>query len=109
MKVPGTSRFITAKTFEQHVQDIASAAHLRGVVLVKSDQIVGSVEAAVLCRALRAAHENTRSDFGRHDHVKRLANGISARLGVKGSVQVGRFAWSLITGYAAPRKLKVKA
>ncbi len=104
MNVTGTRRFITAKTFEHHVQDIASAAHLRGVVLLKSDQIVGSLAAADLCRTLRAAHENTRGQDAKHEHVKKMANSISLRLGARGSVQVSRTAWSFLTGYAAAQR-----
>ena len=38
------------KGFDFQVQDIASAAHLRGVVLMRGDTVVGSLEAADLCR-----------------------------------------------------------
>lgn len=100
---PGVGR---PKNFDAQVQDIASAAHLRGVVLMKGDAVVGSLEAAELCKGLRAAHENTRGQEGRHAHVVTLANGIAARLGVKGAVQVSNFAWNLIRGYAAARKIR---
>jgi hypothetical protein len=100
---PGVGR---PKTFDGVVQDIAAAGHARGIVLMKADTVVGSIEASDLCRALRAAHENTRGQEGRHDHVERLAFGIGARLGVKGAVQVARAAWNLIQGYAAARKVK---
>jgi len=98
---PGVGR---PKGFDQQVQDIASAAHVRGIVLMKGETVVGSLEAAVLCRTLRAAHENTRGQDQRHGHVETLANGIAARLGVQGAVQVSRFAWNLIQGYAAARR-----
>lgn len=100
---PGVGR---PKGFDQQVQDIASAAHARGIVLMKGEVVVGSLEAAELCRGLRAAHENTRGQEGRHDHVEKLAHGIALKLGVKGSVQVSRFAWNLISGYAAARKVR---
>jgi hypothetical protein len=100
---PGAGR---PKGFDQQVQDIASAAHLRGIVLMKGETVVGSVEAADLCKALRAAHENTRGQEGRHGHVVTLANGIAARLGAKGAVQVSNFAWTLIRGYANARKVR---
>lgn len=100
---PGVGR---PKNFDQQVQDIASAAHVRGIVLTKGDTVVGSLEAAELCKGLRAAHENTRGHDARHSHVRNLASGIAAKLGVKGAVQVSRFAWSLIQGYAAARKVK---
>lgn len=100
---PGVGR---PKSFDAQVQDIASAAHARGIVLMKGETVVGSLEAAELCRGLRAAHENTRGQEGRHDHVAALANGIALKLGVKGSVQVSRFAWNLIQGYAAARRMK---
>jgi hypothetical protein len=89
--------------FDGNVQCIASAAHLRGVILMRVDQVVGSLEAAELCRTLRAAHENTRGDAHRHEHVAQLANGIALRLGSKGAVQVSRSAWNLLQGYARPR------
>lgn len=103
---PGVGR---PKSFDQQVQDIASAAHVRGIVLMKGETVVGSLEAAELCRALRAAHENTRGHEGRHAHVRNLANGIALRLGVKGSVQVSRFGWNLIRGYADARRVRSEA
>lgn len=109
MNVTGTRRFVTAKTFDHHVQDIASAAHLRGVVLTKSEQVVGSLEAAILCRTLRAAHENTRGQDPKHEHVKKLALGITLRLGVRGSVQVTRTAWRFLTGYASAKRMRAGA
>lgn len=102
---PGAGR---PKGFDQQVQDIASAAHLRGIVLMKGETVVGSLEAADLCKALRAAHENTRGQDGRHGHVITLANGIAARLGAKGAVEVSNFAWTLIQGYAKARKVRAE-
>jgi hypothetical protein len=90
------------RSFDGNVQCIASAAHLRGVILMRVDQVVGSLEAAEPCRTLRAAHENTRGDAHRHDHVAQLANGIALRLGAKGAVQVSRSAWNLLVGYSRP-------
>lgn len=88
------------KSFDQEVQDIASAGHLRGVVLVASDRIVGSVEPALLCRTIRAAREQTRGQGGRYDQVARIVHSIALRLGVPGAVQVPRNIWSLLRGYA---------
>lgn len=92
------------KSFDQRVQDIASAAHARGVVLMRGDDVVGSVEAAELCNSLRAAHENTRGEPLKHAHAERLATGIALKLGARGAVQVSNFAWTLIKGYAAARR-----
>lgn len=103
---PGAGR---PKSFNTNVQDIASAAHGRGVVLLRSEVVVGSVEAKELCRILRAAHENTRGDDARHEHVEKLAHGIALRLGVKGAVQVSRSAMNLLSGYANARKSNRKA
>lgn len=94
---PGVGR---PKSFDAEVQDIASAAHRRGVVLVQSDRIVGAVEAAVLCRTLRTARERTRGDEPRHDQVARIAHTIALRLGAQGAVQVSRGHWNVLTGYA---------
>jgi len=97
------------KTFDTNVQDIASAAHLRGVVLMRQDQVVGLLEAAELCRTLRAAHAATRVGEGggtaetvavAHAHVEQIANSIAVRLGVRGAVVVTRSQWNLIGGYA---------
>ena len=98
---PGAGR---PRGFDANVQAIASAAHLRGVVLMRNDTVVGSLEAAVLCRQLRLAHETTRGDDGKHDHVERMANGIAVRLGVQGAVQVSRLAWNLLQGYGTPKR-----
>jgi len=92
------------KGFDSNVQAIASAAHLRGVVLMRNDQVVGALEAAELCRQLRLAHETTRGDDAKHDHVERLANGIAVKLGARGSVQVSRLCWNLLLGYGTPRR-----
>lgn len=94
---PGVGR---PKSFDALVQDIASAAHGRGVVLMKGDTVVGSLEAAELCEGLRAAHENTRGEPVKHGHVERMTSGIALRLGARGSVQVSRGAWNMISGYA---------
>jgi hypothetical protein len=96
---PGTGQ---PRDFDGNMQCIASAAHLRGVVLVRVDQVVGSLEAADLCRTIRAAHETTRGDAHRHEHVAQLANGIALKLGAKGAVQVSRSAWNLLVGYSRP-------
>lgn len=96
-------------TFDSNMQAVASAAHLRGVILMRSDQVVGALEAAELCRTLRAAHENTRGDDHRHKHVAQLAHGIAVRLGQKGAVQVSRSAWNLVVGYAKPKTGKGKS
>lgn len=98
---PGAGR---PKGFDSNVQAIASAAHLRGVVLVRNDQVVGSLEAAELCRQLRLAHETTRGDDAKHDHVERLANGIAVKLGARGSVQVSRLCWNLLLGYGTAKR-----
>lgn len=103
---PGAGR---PKGFDSNVQAIASAAHLRGVVLVRNDQVVGALEAAELCRQLRLAHETTRpgnpgGDAAKHDHVERLANGIAIKLGARGSVQVSRLCWNLLLGYGTAKR-----
>lgn len=100
MRVPPLDHERPPRAFGANVQCIASAAHLRGVVLLRGDTVVGSVEAAELCRTLRAAHEATRGDDRAHAHVERLAHGITLRLGVKGAVPVSRTAWGLIEGYS---------
>lgn len=98
---PGAGR---PMNFDSNVQAIASAAHLRGVVLMRNDQVVGSLEAAQLCRQLRLAHETTRAEAEKHDHVERLANGIAVKLGARGAVQVSRLTWNLLLGYGTPKK-----
>ena len=92
--------------FDGNVQTIAAAAHARGVVLTRRDVVAGSVEAAVLCRVLRAAHERTRGDATRHAHVEAMAAAIAHKLGAKGPVVVSQTAWNLIQGYAVstPRR-----
>jgi hypothetical protein len=94
------------KGFDTQVQDIASAAHLRGVVLMRGDTAVGSLEAADLCRTMRAAHENTRGLGPRHDQVRQIVNSIAIRLGSRGAVIVMRAQWNLLRGYAAAQRLK---
>lgn len=94
------------KGFDTQVQDIASAAHLRGVVLMRGDTVVGSLEAADLCRTMRAAHENTRGLGPRHDQVRQIVNSIAIRLGSRGAVIVMRAQWNLLTGYAKAKREK---
>jgi hypothetical protein len=98
---PGVGR---PRDFNANVQAIASAAHARGVILTRAGSVVGSIEAAVLCRLLRTAHETTRGRAHDHDHVERLANGIAIGIGAKGPVAVARQALNLLTGYAKPKK-----
>jgi len=94
------------KSFDVQVQDIASAAHKRGVILLHRDAIVGSLEAADLCRTMRSARENTRGDQHRFRHVAQLVNGVHVRLGQKGAVSVSRSAWGLLQGYSRPKAAK---
>ena len=98
MSEPGS----VLRNFDTCVQSIASAAHLRGVVLIHRERVEGTIEggAAELCRTLRTAHEKTRSSEHDHDHVVRLTAGIVNRLGPKGSVEVSRTAWQFLQGYA---------
>lgn len=51
------------RSFNANVQMVASAAHRQGVVIVRGETIVGSLEAAELCRLLRTAHWRTASRF----------------------------------------------
>lgn len=94
------------KGFDTQVQDIASAAHLRGVVLMRGETVVGSLEAAGLCRTMRAAHENTRGLGPRHDQVRQIVNSIALRLGSRGAVIVMRAQWNLLTGYARAQRVR---
>lgn len=94
------------KSFDQLVQDIASAAWARGIHLMKATEVVGTLDADVLCNGLRAAHENTRGEPVKHAHVERMTSGIALKLGARGSVQVSRGAWNMISGYARARKVK---
>lgn len=100
------------RRFDQLRQDVASAAHLRGVILVKgthadgSPVIVGSIAAKDLCVAIRSSYENTRGNDGRHNHVRQLVFQIAMRLGHKGAVQVSRMTWNLLQGYAKPEPPK---
>jgi hypothetical protein len=97
---PGAGR---PRDFDGNVQAIASAAHARGVILTRAGEVVGSIEAAELCRILRAAHETTRGRAHNHDHVVRLANGIAIGIGARGPVEVSRQALNLLSGYARPK------
>lgn len=90
------------KSFDTHVQDIASAAHTRGVAVMKGETIVGTVEAAELCRTIRAARECQRGNQHNFDHVARLAGGIALKLGQRGAVQVSQVTLNLLRGYAKP-------
>lgn len=99
MRVPPLDQDRPPRSFDTNVQSIASAAHLRGVVLMRGLAIVGSVEARDLCRTLRAAHEATRGSE-RQRHVESLAGTLARRLGARGAVQVTQFHWNILTGYA---------
>ena len=94
---PGTGM---PRGFDANVQSIASAAHLRGVVLMKGSEVKGSVEAGELCVTLRTAHEKQRGKAGRFEHVERMANGIATGLGARGAVIVPVAVWNLIKAYA---------
>lgn len=92
------------KSFDTFVQDIASAAHKRGVNLMKGETVVGTIEAAELCRTIRAARERQRGREQTFNHVGQLAAGIALRLGQRGAVQVSRASWNLLRGYASQRR-----
>jgi len=98
------------RSFNTNVQSIASAAHRRGVVLMRGDQVAGTVEggAAELCRTIRQAHELTRGDDHKHRHVEQMAASIVSKLEVRGAVQVSRLAWNLLQGYATPPERRRK-
>lgn len=100
----GAPRVGTAKpkSFDVQVQDIASAAHSRGVNVMKGEVIVGTVEAAELCRTIRAARECARGDQRKFDHVGALTTGIANKLGQRGAVMVTQVALNLLRGYARP-------
>lgn len=90
------------KGFETRVQDIASAAWLRGVVLTHADQVVDTLEARDLCRTIRAAHAATAGSARRRDHVEQLTFAIATGLGAEGPVRVHRRALNFLRGYARP-------
>lgn len=89
--------------FDGDMQCVASAAHRRGVVLIQTDRIVGSVEARELMKTLRAAHENMRGHPQQRRQVEQAAAVIAARLGRPGAVQVSKATWNVISGYARRR------
>lgn len=99
-------RVIRPKSFDQLVQDIASAAHRRGVFLTRGEKVVGSIEAQLLCRSLRAAHVNTRGQDIRRRQVVMIATGIANRLGAKGPLLIARSTWNVLSGYAKARQEK---
>jgi hypothetical protein len=86
--------------FDANMQAIASAAHKRGVVLMRGSEVTGSLEASDLCTTLRAAHERVRGNDGAFQHVERMANGIASGLGVRGTIAMSQLAWDLISAYA---------
>lgn len=97
---------VRPKSFDQMVQDIASAAHARGVYLIRGKKVVGSIEARLLCRSLRAAHVNTTGQELRRAQVLKLAAGIALRLGVKGPLLVPQVTWNVLSGFAKARQEK---
>lgn len=92
------------KSFDVQVQDIASAAHLRGVHLLKNGEIVGSAEAADLCKTIRAAHERTRRQPERNRHVAQIVSAIATKLRARGPVEVARASFRILQGYANPKE-----
>lgn len=112
LSAPAVFNQAPPRRFDQLLQDIASAAHLRGVILTRginadgSPHIVGAVEARELCRTIRAAAENTRGQDGRHTQVKQAVFAIAMKLGQKGAVQVPRMTMNVLMGYAKPRQIE---
>lgn len=98
------------RSFDGNVKYIASAAHLRGVILIvgqgETRKTVGSVEAADLCRMMRTAHEATRGDHHRHTHATMIAFRIALYIGAQGPVAVSRTDWNVLKGYAARAKMR---
>jgi hypothetical protein len=63
-------------------QNIASYAHLHGVVLTRGHTPVGTLEPATLCRILREAIEATTE--GRRERAETVVRSIAARIGQAG-------------------------
>lgn len=88
----------SSRDFDTSVQMVASAAHRRGVVLVRSGVVVGELEARDLCRTLRAAHGATSGR--QRQHVENIAFVITLRLGVPGPILLARSQLNVLQGYA---------
>jgi len=95
-----------APDFDSLMQSIASAAHRRGVDLMRGAERETDLDAGTLCTTLRRAW-TIDTNLVRRTAVLKLARGIVASLGQRGTVQVSAAAWQQILKHADGRGLGV--
>lgn len=89
---------------EAALQNIASAAHARGVVVTSGGAPLREMPAAELLRTLRAAWTATRGDAGRLKQVETIIRTVAIRVGQPGPVAISRMACNVAKGYAKGTK-----
>jgi hypothetical protein len=87
---------------EAALQQIASAAHLRGVLVVRGVK-VEVVPARDLMRALRGAWEGTADSERRRDQVEGIIRGTATRLAHGGPVTISGQLFGIAKAYAKPK------
>lgn len=97
----GNSHRPHALGIDAALQQIASAAHLRGVRTTRQDIAVGELPAAELLRVLRAALAHAMARPQRAAQVEAIIRGTAARLKRGGPVAISRSALGIVTSYAA--------
>lgn len=93
------------------LQNIASAAHLRGVELTRQGSVVETIPAVDLMRALRGAWTKTQGT-AKADQVETIIRSIAAKLALGQPVQVVASSLGIVRSYAGiakPGKAKVGA
>lgn len=85
---------------EAALQNIASAAHLRGVEVTNAGIVVGSLPAADLMRALRGAWTKTKDAEHRGQRVEIIIRSVAARLMQGGPVQIAGSSLGVLRSFA---------
>lgn len=85
---------------EAALQQIASAAHLRGVEITKGGVACGTLPASDLMRALRGAWKRSQDNERRLDQVGGIIRGTATRLKGGGPVQISKQLLGIAVAYA---------
>jgi len=89
---------------EAALQNIASAAHSRGVVTTRADRPVGEVAAGRLMATLRGAWRAMRDDEQRRRRVERVIRHVAGGLWIEGPVRIPSALLAICASYARQSK-----
>jgi len=89
-----------APPMDAQLQNIASAAHLRGAGLAQNGVHVADLAAADLMRALRGAWERSKTNDAHSVQVANIVRGVATRLQQPGPVLISKSLYGICRSYA---------